>query len=124
MSVLMPLAVRNLDAYRVALQLVSALRPLCGQIAAVDKDLARQLGRAAPSMPQNLAEGMRRTGRDRAHLLTVALGSTEEVRTIVDVVVAWGMLTAAEAAPLDELADRLCAMTFRLRQNAMCPNAM
>jgi four helix bundle protein len=120
LSPLKPLAVRNLDAYRVALQLVSALRPLHRRIGSVDKALAGQLSRAAPSMPQNLAEGMRRTGRDRAHLLTIALGSTEEVRTIVDVAVAWGVLTVDEAAPLDALADRFfCAMTYRLRQKSV-----
>ena len=95
------------------------MRPLIRRIAAVDKDLADQLGRAAPGMPQNLAEGMRRTGRDRAHLLTVSLGCTEEVRTIIDVAVAWDVLTDAEAAALDALADRLCAMTFRRRQKAL-----
>ena len=80
-----PLSARRLDAYRVALELVSLLQPVVTRIAREDKDLAAQLRRALPSVPQNLAEAMRRTGRDRAHLLTVALGSADEVRCLVDV---------------------------------------
>jgi hypothetical protein len=32
-----------------------------------------------PSISNNLSEAMRRTGRDRPHLSTVALGSADEI---------------------------------------------
>jgi hypothetical protein len=35
--------------------------------------------RSLPSIPHNLCEGLRRIGNDRSHLLTVALGSAEEL---------------------------------------------
>ena len=111
-----PLSARRLDAYRVALELVSLLQPVVTRIAREDKDLAAQLRRALPSVPQNLAEAMRRTGRDRAHLLTIALGSADEVRCIVDVALINQHLLPHEAAQAERLADRVCAMLFRLRQ--------
>ena len=59
---------------------------------------------------------MRRTGKDRAHLLSVALGSCDEVRALLDTAAAFGVLSAAERLQADALADRICAMTYRLRQ--------
>jgi len=61
---------------------------------------------------------MRRTGKDRAHLLTVALGSCDEVRALLEAAVAFGVLSAAEQQRVDALADRVCAMTYRLRQRS------
>ncbi len=111
-----PTSGRNLDAYRIALQLVAQLSPLIPRIARYDKDIAGQLKRALPKIPQNIAEAMRRLGNDRSHLLTVALGSTDEVRTVVDITAGALILTAAEARAADQLADRVCAMTYRLHQ--------
>jgi four helix bundle protein len=59
---------------------------------------------------------MRRTGKDRAHLLTVSLGSCDEVRALLDAAVAFGALPLAERQQADALADRVCAMTYRLRE--------
>ncbi len=73
-----PISVRRLDAYRVALELLEYVETLLPRIRSKAPAQADQLDRACPSIPQNLGEGMRRTGRDRAHLLTVSLGSAEE----------------------------------------------
>ena len=113
---LKPTTARRFDAYRVALELVALVRPFAARIRREDKELANQLTRALPSIPQNLAEGMRRVGDDRAYLLTVVLGSADEVRTIVDVALVSGMIEAEEAAHAEELADRVCAMVFRVRE--------
>ena len=113
---LTPICARRLDAYKVALELVAHLRPLVPRIAKEDRDPADQLRRALPSVAQHVAEGMRRTGRDRAHLLTIALGSADEVRTIVDICLTAALLTAQQAQTAEALADRVCAMVFRLRQ--------
>jgi four helix bundle protein len=61
---------------------------------------------------------MHRTGKDRAHLLTVALGSCDEVRALLEVAVAFGVLSSEEQQAADGLADRVCAMTYRLRQRS------
>ena len=113
-----PTSARRLDAYRVALQLVSFMQPLIARIARHDKDLAHQMRRSLPSIAHNLCEGLRRTGHDRAHLLTVALGSAEELRVGIDIAAAIGILTTDEAQTADQLADRICAMLFRLHQHA------
>lgn len=111
-----PTSTRRLDAYKVALQLVAFVQPLVTRIAKHDKDLAQQMRRSLPSIPHNLCEGLRRIGNDRSHLLTVALGSAEELRVGIDIAACLGILTPAEAQTADQLADRTCAMLFRLHQ--------
>jgi len=69
------LSVRRLDVYRLAIELVADLASVAAVLGRAGRDLASQLRRAASSVPLNLSEGMRRTGRDRGHLLGVALGS-------------------------------------------------
>lgn len=111
-----PLSARRLDAYRVGLELLTVMRPLTDRIARHDKDLAAQLRRSLPSMVKNLSEAMRRTGGDRAHLLTVSLGSADEARSGIDIAAAYGILEPDEARHADALADRFCAMVYRIRQ--------
>jgi len=48
--------------------------------------------------------------------LTVALGSADEVRTVVDITATAAVLTTAEAQLAEQLADRVCAMVYRLHQ--------
>jgi four helix bundle protein len=103
---------RRLDVYRLALEVVSdtaAIAPL------LDRDLAAQLRRAVASVPLNTAEAVRRTGRDRAHLLSVALGSAAEVQAILDVGRALGLIANEHWSALDAKLDRVSAMLYRLR---------
>jgi len=111
-----PLSVRRLDCYQLALSLVRELLPLVRALQRTDRDLASQLRRASASVPLNLAEAMRRTGRDRAHLLTVALGSAAELEAIVDVAEALGVASATKATSARARLDRLGAMLYRLRE--------
>ena len=111
-----PLSARRLDAYRVGIELLAYMRPRVERIARRDRALARQLERSLPSMVNNLAEGMRRTGGDRPHHLTIALGSADEARASIDAAVANGYVEAWEAEHADGLADRFAAMVYRLRQ--------
>ncbi len=80
-----------------------------------ERDLAAQLRRAAASVPLNTAEAVRRTGRDRAHLLSVALGSAAEVQAILDVGRALGAVADDRWCRLDDKLDRVAAMLYRLR---------
>ena len=114
-----PISARNLDIYRVILQLMTYCRPLIPNIARFNKRSANQLTESLFSTEQNLSEGMRRTGKDRAHLLTIMLGSADEVRAILDGAHAFGVITDKELQEADVLADRICAMGYRLRQKSM-----
>ena len=114
-----PVSARRLDAYRVTLELITLCRPLCARMGRGNRRMGAQLKESLASILQNLAEGMRRTGKDRAHLLTVSLGSCEEVRALLDSGRAFGFVSVEEHLEAEQLADRICAMTFRLRQRSL-----
>jgi four helix bundle protein len=116
MAIRTPISARRLDAYKVALELLAYLRPIVERIRRDDKELAEQLDRSMPSIVNNLCEAMRRTGDDRPYLLNVSLGSTDEVRSSVDTAHVFGLMHKHEAEHADGLADRYCAMVYRLRQ--------
>jgi four helix bundle protein len=94
---------------QLSLQLVAEVRPAIEHIARRDRDLAKQLTRAATSVALNVAEGWARVGADRAHLLRVALGSLREVSTCLDIALGLGWIGEPVAA---ELRDRLGALLY------------
>ena len=98
--------------YGAALGLVSALRSLHGELVKTDRSLADQLRRAASSVVLNIAEGNRRTGKDRLHFFRIAAGSAAEVRAALAVAQAWGAIGAAPVAEAE--LDRVLAMLWRL----------
>jgi len=114
-----PRSARSLDVYQVTLALIARCQPLAPRLGRFNRRLGAQLTESLASVLQNLAEAMRRTGRDRAHLLTVALGSCDEVRALLEAAVAFGVLDRAEQRQIDALADRVCAMGYRLRQRCL-----
>jgi four helix bundle protein len=113
-----PISARNLDIYRVILELIAYCKPLIPRIVRFNKRSANQLIESLLSTEQNLSEGMRRTGADRAHFLTIMLGSADEVRAILDGAHAFDVITPRERQGADALADRICAMGYRLRQKS------
>ena len=100
------------QAYEIALEMVAALRPSLEALARKDRDLADQVRRAASSVVLNLAEGARRTGKDRQHFYRIAAGSAAEVRAALAVARAWGNLEPV--AGVEALLDRVLAMLWRL----------
>jgi len=102
------------EAFDVSLELVRSLREVVRRIAQVDRALADQIRRAAASVPLNLGEGSRRSGRDRRHHWRVAAGSADEVRAALRVAEAWGYVEPALVAEPLNLCDRVLAMTWRL----------
>ena len=78
--------------------------------------MARQIRKAAQSIPANLAEGRKRVGRDRLHLFRVANGSAAEVKVTLQSAEAWGFVGVAALTKPLELLDRVLAMTWRLTQ--------
>ncbi len=102
------------EVLEVAVQLVAALRAPVAAIAARDPDLARQLRRAASSVPLNIGEGNQRRGGDRVHHFRIAAGSAAETATALRVAQAWGHAAAGSLDPALALCDRVQAMLWRL----------
>jgi len=97
-------------AYDVAVEIVGAVAPLIGPIARRDPSLAKQVREAMSSVPLNVAEGRRRTGRDRLYHYNVAAGSADEVRCALDIACAQGLLARGEIDDAQSLLDRELAM--------------
>ena len=101
-------------AYDVTIELLYALRPILKRIEAREADLAKQLRRAASSTLQNICEANKRVHRDRANRFRVAGGEASEVKGSLEAAVAFEYVERSEIAAAFELADRICAMTYRL----------
>ena len=99
-------------AYDISIDLVRKLREPLASVRLRNADLARQLDRAADSVPQNLAEAGGRFGGDRLQHFRIAYGSLREVRCSLELAVAKGWLEGSE--PVHAIADRLGAVLYRL----------
>jgi four helix bundle protein len=104
-----------LTIYSVILQTLAELRPELGRIERHDRDLGRQLRRAASSIALGVAEGMYSRGRNRAARYHTALGSARETMAYLEVAVALGYLERADPAVMDRL-ERIVATLVRLVQ--------
>ena len=104
----------SLQAFDVALELVRSLQQPLSILDRRDPDLAKQVRRAAASVPLNVSEGARRTGKDRIHLWRVAAGSADEVAAGLRVAEAFGYMKDAASARSLALCDRVLAMLWRM----------
>ena len=102
------------DAFEISLLLVRSLRDVLTRLEARDTSLANQIKRAAASVPLNLKEGRRRTGKDRIHFWKIAAGSADEVQGALLVAEAFGYLEPAAIAEPLQFADRVLAMLWKL----------
>ena len=101
-------------AFNLSLSLIHALRPIVAGLEQRDRDLAKQLRKAASSVSLNLSEGRKRVGRDRLHLWRIADGSAEECRACLHVAAAWGHLNGNDIEEALAILDKLSAMCWRL----------
>ena len=103
------------EAKEMAKQIVIEIRPLLAEIKKRDAELFDQAYRAAKSMALNVAEGGKRTGKDRNYHFSVSAGSADELKTALEIAVAFGHITQVSVAPTVALLDRELAMLWRLR---------
>jgi four helix bundle protein len=92
-----------LRIYTVILDVLRDLRPVVAQIETHDKDLGRQLRRAATSVALNCSEGSGCSGGTRRERYRNALGSARETGACLDAAIALGYVEAVEASLLDRL---------------------
>jgi four helix bundle protein len=92
-----------LRIYTTAIEVIERLRPVLAQIEAHDRDLARQLRRAASSVVLNISEGSGSRGGTRRERYHNALGSARETGACLDVAAALGYVENIDAGLLDRL---------------------
>jgi len=102
------------DALEVSLKVLEQLAPVESRIRNKSLSLGKQLARASESVALNLAEGRARRDGDRRRHFEMAAGSASEVTAAIRIALAKRYITAAEAAAVDELLDRVRAMLYRL----------
>ena len=102
-----------LRIYTTIIDFLRELRPVVSQIELHDRDLARQLRRAASSIALNTSEGSGCSGGTRRERYRNALGSARETGACLDVARALGYVDEVDAKLLDTL-DHIRATLFRV----------
>ena len=92
-----------LRIYTTIIDVMRGLRPIVSQIELHDRDLARQLRRAAASIALNTSEGSGCSGGTRRERYRNALGSARETGACLDVALAFGYVDEVDAKLLDAL---------------------
>jgi len=92
-----------LRIYDVMIGAMREMRPVLSRIEGHDKDLARQLRRAASSVALNLSEGSGSSGGTRRERYRNALGSARETTACLEVAVALGYVEEVSANVLEAL---------------------
>jgi four helix bundle protein len=92
-----------LRIYTVVLDVLRKLRPVVARIETHDRDLGRQLRRAATSVALNCCEGSGSHGGTRRERYRNALGSARETGACLEAALALGYLEAVDAELLDQL---------------------
>ena len=106
----------RLDAYRVALVALEGAERIAKALPRGYAPLGDQLRRATQSAFLQLAEGVARTGGERAMRLRGARAEASEAAAALEGLVVLGAADAAEGERVIELLGRLCAMIVRLER--------
>jgi four helix bundle protein len=102
-----------LRIYSTVIEVLRNLRSVVAQIETHDRDLARQLRRAAASMALNLSEGSGSRAGTRRERYQTALGSARETGACLDVALALGYIEGVGGQTLAQL-DCVRATLFKL----------
>jgi len=92
-----------LKIYETVLQVLRDMQPVVARIETHDRDLARQLKRAATSIALNVSEGSGSSGGTRRERYRNALGSARETGACLDAAMALGYVEEVDAMLLDRL---------------------
>ncbi len=99
---------------RLAREACQALAPVLPALARADRDLCRQLRRAATSAALNVAEAQGLRAGHRRERLATALGSAREARMALLLAADLGLLPAERLAHPADRFDHLAASLYRL----------
>ena len=92
-----------LRIYTTVLEVLTGLRGVVTEIEVHDRDLGRQLRRAATSVALNAQEASGSHGGTRRERYRSALGSAREVGACLDAAVALGYVKSVDAGLVDRL---------------------
>ncbi|MGO9838044.1 MAG: four helix bundle protein [Polyangiaceae bacterium] len=92
-----------LRIFETMIEVLTDLKPVVAQIEGYDRDLARQLRRAASSVALNISEGSGSSAGTRRERYRNALGSARETGACLDVAIACGYVGEIDAGLLDRL---------------------
>ena len=108
---------KQLDVWAKAMDVAEAVYALVRQMPKEEQyRLTSQLLRAAVSIPANIAEGNARASRkEYAHFLSIALGSTAELETLLLLAQRAGLLKPDAVSPLNGDVDHVGRMLNKMR---------
>ena len=107
----------RLDAWKSAMELVEAVYRITATFPAQEQyGLVSQMGRAAVSVPSNLAEGAARDGsREFARFLSIARGSLSELDTQYQIAIRLGFVNS-DQKPVESLLERTSKLVSGLHK--------
>ena len=110
---------RDLEVWRVSMDLVDLVLASLKEMPRTEFDLRRQINRAATSIPSNVAEGYRRKKRRGAYQnhISIALGSQGELETEVEICVRNSFIQRDTCQRIFAMTDRVGAMLYRLHDS-------
>jgi four helix bundle protein len=100
--------------HNMTLQMLRGLKPLIEQVRRQDPPLADQMQRAGQGTFLNIAEGQSARGRNKAARLQMALAECRETRAALQLSVAWGYVSEAACAKVDDELDQVAAVLWTL----------
>src|SRR5688572_17170768 len=113
---------RDLDVWRLSMDLVDLVFTSTKQIPRSELDLQRQIRRAVVSIPSNIAEGYRRKKKRGAYQnhVSIALGSQGELETQILICERNSFMTSESCREILGLTDRVGATLYRLHDSLEC----
>ena len=109
---------KDLDVWNAGMDLVLLVYELADALPLSERfELSSQLRKAAVSIPSNVAEGHARRGRAYRYHVLVALGSSAEIETQIEVAVRLGFLKATEVQSARTLVGRVGQMLHALERS-------
>ena len=110
---------RDLEVWRLAMDLVDLIYQSTKEMPRGEFDLRRQICRAAVSIPANIAEGYRRKKKRPAYQnhISIAMGSQGELETEVEIARRNLLIADETCQRIQAVIDRVGAMLYRLHES-------